>query len=192
MKQLSSISLILVGTIALTSCDFIEGMRYKLDNLFLSSSSDDNAETVDDTVAKVTDESSDLNIAPPQEEVAAAEVAIEEVAYELPDIEQTDYIGSINNKYQITAVLTLTDNGLSGKYAYNSTVQKYGDSPQSYMYLEPANFLPGTDSYTMIAKVRGNDEPIERWEIYGDGSSFTGEITNLSSGKTFTVELSAD
>lgn len=78
---------------------------------------------------------------------------------------------------------------MSGKYAYKSTLDKYGDPDESYMYLTQRPESPGFLEHIMTASTYRNDEPIEVWDVTGDEASISGTVTILSSGKELPVEL---
>lgn len=177
-RDILTAAIVSLMTLTLSSCDQIESMRYHLDNMF-KSSSDEPAETSEPTEIQTVS-------------VSEAEASEEPVFSDDPGEEgfqNRRFTGKLGGKYEIVAILSLENGVMSGKYAYKSTLDKYGDSDESYMYLTQRQEGPDFLEYILTASTYRSEEPIEVWDVTGDEASISGTVTILSSGKELSVEL---
>jgi len=77
------------------------------------------------------------------------------------------YTGRVGGKYPIVAYLNFTERGVTGKYAYRSTLQKYGDKPSSWLTIRSYRVIPGGAATAIyLCEVRDSKGKfIETWEI---------------------------
>ncbi len=96
-------------------------------------------------------------------------------------------ISTVTSGYPIVIKLNVSPDGsVSGKYAYESTLRKYGDKPKSWFTISGT---VGDDGVISMDITHPDYGLFEFWvaKIYGSGSNatITGTMTNVNTGSTY-------
>lgn len=98
------------------------------------------------------------------------------------------FSGSVDG-YPIKMWITCYSNGsVKGKYCYNSTIEKYGNSPSSYFYLT-GHATDNGSCLQLISREYKKEQPFERIEIRVDGSDVYAELMSVNSGRSHSLYL---
>lgn len=115
---------------------------------------------------------------------------------EIDDVSDTRPImfsGKIG-KSPIVLELVVNESDITGKYAYQSTLKKYGDKPESYIYL--SGKIDELGDISLVSKMHNTDKPFEYITIpskeFNNDSVISGELKNANTGDTFLIELNME
>ena len=98
------------------------------------------------------------------------------------------FSGSVDG-YPIKMWITCySDGSVNGKYCYNSTIEKYGNSPSSYFYLTGHATDDGS-CLQLISREYKKEQPFERIEIRVDGSDVYAELMSVNTGRNHSLDL---
>lgn len=91
----------------------------------------------------------------------------------------------------IVVELSVNGNDITGKYAYKSTLRKYGDKPESYFYL--SGRIDASGELSLVSKMYKKDNPFEYITlpstVFNHGSVISGELQNVNTGHIYIMEL---
>lgn len=126
-----------------------------------------------------------------KEELKNAEQYLKETDNEAAsDSRQIKFSGKIG-KSPIVLELNKNQNVITGKYAYQSTLKKYGNKPESYFYL--SGKIDEAGNLNMVSKMYKTDKPFEYITLsspeFHKGSVISGELQNANNGDSFIIEL---
>ena len=108
---------------------------------------------------------------PARTETPAAETAVEKPGKG----QRINFMGTINGSYEVKGTLYVDGDNITGRYAYLSTIRKYGDTSNSYIRLKgkikPSGYFKAYGTSSVSKHVEG-------WQgIIGDG-----QITAIATG----------
>ena len=101
------------------------------------------------------------------------------------------FTGKAEGQYPIVVYIDVTSGGnVSGKMAYKSTLEKYGDTDDHYMYFTGARFS-GRELYLSVDDNKGNHQ---EWELHvsdnGNAYKLRGSAYSYTKDKTFSIDVS--
>lgn len=98
------------------------------------------------------------------------------------------FSGSIDG-YPVKMWITCySDGSVKGKYCYNSTIEKYGNSPSSYFYLT-GKVTDNSSCLQLISREYKKEQPFERIEIRVDDGDVYSELVSVNSGRNHSLDL---
>lgn len=114
-------------------------------------------------------------------------------AYNFNGNEVTDNIGDRLKmsgkvgKFGVVFLLSISGDQVSGRYAYQSSLNKYGDKPENYLYL--SGYLIDGNEMNLTSNQYNKDEIHEYINLKISGSSMSGTLRNANSGEVLPLEL---
>lgn len=93
--------------------------------------------------------------------------------------------------YPVVFILNFDGDKVTGKYAYKKILSRYGDGPQSYMYL--TGYLTSDNTLKLVSRAYRKNEDLERISLpltsTDSGSFVSGELRNVNTGEVLPLEL---
>lgn len=101
------------------------------------------------------------------------------------------FTGKVGGKYPVVVYIDINRNGdyVSGRYAYRSTLKKYGDKPSSWLYISgyATGFSAKGATYECTV-TDSNGKYVENWVLDYYTWDVSAEITTKA-GKSYTLNL---
>lgn len=105
-------------------------------------------------------------------------------------IDNWQLVGTVGD-YSVVFYLDSSNNEIKGKYAYKSTLSKYGDIPANYFYLSGS--FSSDNKITLFSHQYNKDEAFEKMDLtinnQNSGISLSGTLHNMNNGDQYSIEL---
>lgn len=92
--------------------------------------------------------------------------------------------------FSVVFLLSISGDEVSGRYAYQSSLKKYGDKPENYLYL--SGYLTDGNEMNLTTMQYNKDEIHEYINLKVSGSSLFGTIRNANNGEVLPLELKVE
>lgn len=93
-------------------------------------------------------------------------------------------------EFSVVFLLSISGDEISGRYAYQSSLNKYGDKPENYLYL--SGYLTDGNEMNLTTRQYNKDEIHEYINLKASGTSLSGTVRNANNGEVFPLELNAE